>query len=133
MFNVWIHTILMVSSGIYCASFLFSSCSWYLIAHITIDYAYRGPISSWAYDVRSLRSQNGEVTSRSWPANNGVATVSFEKLNMMIILIRGNFNDVSHWAHAGIAMAGTATEQLVSILVSQFPVYMLSSFFFSPW
>ncbi|KAG0629606.1 hypothetical protein M758_1G116400 [Ceratodon purpureus] len=65
--------------------------------------------SAWAYDVRNLQVERLE----NWPANNGVALVAFEKGNAVIILIRGNFNDVAHWADAGIAMAGTATEQLV--------------------
>jgi len=42
-----------------------------------------------------------------------VALAAFEKENALFILIRGNFNDVAYWAEAGIAMAGTATEQLV--------------------
>lgn len=41
--------------------------------------------------------------------------VAFEKDNALCILIRGNFNDVAYWAEAGIAMAGTATEQLVRL------------------
>jgi hypothetical protein len=44
--------------------------------------------------------------------------VAFEKDNALFILIRGNFNDVAHWAESGIAMAGTATEQLVRLLNS---------------
>lgn len=52
---------------------------------------------------------------RIWPANNGAALVAFEKENAVFVLIRGNFNDVADWAVAGIAMAGTATEQLVCV------------------
>ena len=44
-----------------------------------------------------------------------MALVAFEKDNALFILVRGNFNDVAHWAEAGIAMAGTATEQLVRL------------------
>lgn len=44
-----------------------------------------------------------------------MALAAFEKENALFILIRGNFNDVAHWAEAGIAMAGTATEQLVRL------------------
>lgn len=74
----------------------------------------RDPELVWAYDVQIFqRVLLGE--SQNWPANNGVALVAFEKENALVILIRGNFNDVAHWAEAGIAMAGTATEQLVCL------------------
>lgn len=70
------------------------------------------PKPAWTYDVKTLQRVLEEV-SQNWPANNGVALAAFEKENALFILIRGNFNDVAHWAEAGIAMAGTATEQLV--------------------
>lgn len=69
------------------------------------------PQSAWTYDVKIL--QGLIEGSQNWPANNGVALVAFEKDNALFVLIRGNFNDVADWAEAGIAMAGTATEQLV--------------------
>ena len=70
-------------------------------------------MSAWAYDVRNLKGQ--ATCSSYWPANNGVAMAAFERHNAVIILIRGNYSDVAFWAETAIAMAGTATEQLVSL------------------
>jgi hypothetical protein len=72
-------------------------------------------MSAWAYDVRILQGQATRSLERFWPANNGVAMAAFERLNAVIILIRGNYSDVAFWAETAIAMAGTATEQLVSL------------------
>lgn len=72
-------------------------------------------MSAWAYDVRILQGQATRSLESFWPANNGVAMAAFERLNAVIILIRGNYSDVAFWAETAIAMAGTATEQLVSL------------------
>jgi len=76
-------------------------------------YNAKKPMSAWAYDVRILQGQATRSLERFWPANNGVAMAAFERLNAVIILIRGNYSDVAFWAETAIAMAGTATEQLV--------------------
>lgn len=82
--------------------------------HLLSLHAYNAgqSVSAWAYDIRILQGPLLE-NHRIWPANNGAALVAFEKENAVFVLIRGNFNDVADWAVAGIAMAGTATEQLV--------------------
>jgi uncharacterized protein (TIGR03492 family) len=41
--------------------------------------------------------------------------LGFKKSNAVVLLTRGGFSDVAHQAVAGIAMAGTATEQLVGL------------------
>lgn len=47
--------------------------------------------------------------------NDILHSFSYKKDNAFILLIRGLFPDVASWADAGIAMTGTATEQLVGL------------------
>ncbi|CAM6087746.1 unnamed protein product [Calypogeia fissa] len=51
----------------------------------------------------------------SWPAHSGTSILRFAKSNAILLLLRGGFSDAGHWAEAGIAMAGTGTEQLVGL------------------
>eukprot|EP01018_Ginkgo_biloba_P039356 Gb_04761 [translate_table: standard] len=39
----------------------------------------------------------------------------YKKDNAFLLLIRGLFSDIASWADTGVAMAGTATEQLVGL------------------
>lgn len=78
-----------------------------------IDWS-REPISAWAYDAGTSTRLETDIASITWPANSGTAVLGFKKSNAVVLLTRGGFSDVAHQAVAGIAMAGTATEQLVS-------------------
>lgn len=48
-----------------------------------------------------------------WPGRTGTSILRFGKANAVLFLLRGGFSDAGRWAEAGIAMAGTGTEQLV--------------------
>jgi hypothetical protein len=57
---------------------------------------------------------------QSWLAAKGDTPVldtpvlRFGKASAVLLLLKGGFSDTGRWAEAGIAMAGTGTEQLVS-------------------
>ncbi|MBD2100751.1 lipid-A-disaccharide synthase-related protein [Leptolyngbya sp. FACHB-261] len=64
--------------------------------------------------------QFGQLTrQQSWSetavANRAVAQRSFKREQVYLHLIQGAFADCLHKAHLGLAMAGTATEQLVGL------------------
>lgn len=50
-----------------------------------------------------------------WPSETSTSILRFGKANAVLLLLRGGFSDAGHWAEAGIAMAGTGTEQLVGL------------------
>ncbi|CAM6009711.1 unnamed protein product [Sphagnum balticum] len=79
------------------------------------SYQPREPISAWAYDAGTSTRLETDIASITWPANSGTAVFGFKKSNAVVLLTRGGFSDVAHQAVAGIAMAGTATEQLVGL------------------
>lgn len=71
---------------------------------------------------RSLESSSSKaesVSHDSWPEprEGHVSSILFRKRgeNATLLLVRGAFADCAHRSEAGLAMAGTATEQMVSV------------------